>query len=560
MKRFYFIFILFLITLTYLSSFEKSDNILNLEIPDSTQVQILSIEEGSFFIGRITEIGDEKIKFETKYGVMTISIFEITDLKLVSDDQLKDGKYWFPNPNCSRLFFAPTGRMLKQGGGYFADYFIFFPTVTFGITDNFTLGGGFSILPGPGLDEQIILFTPKVGIKTSKKMDLAIGALVKLPESTSAGILYGVSTFGSLDKSVTFGLGYGYFDDALADKPIVVLGGELRTSRNISLVTENIADNYCGLRLYGSSLTFSVLNCIFSENEAISYAAGGGFSGNCTGEIMNCLITDNTAATGGGDWNSGGFSVWSEASVDFVNCTFVDNSAAYGAGLTVGGGGEATITNCILWGNSSDQIGFGEWNNAGGSLTVNYCDVQYEIDSIYVTPLSNLDWGDGNIDDDPLFTGTGDHPFSLQDPSLCVNAGIPDITGLGLPEYDLAGNPRMYGGRIDMGAYENQNVVVSSEEIIIPNITTLYQNYPNPFNPETTIGYQLPENGKVKLTVYNLKGQKMKTLVNDNLESGNHTVIWNGADDNNKYVASGIYFYKLETKNFKKTRKMILLK
>ncbi|MCK4653045.1 MAG: hypothetical protein KAU01_01205 [Candidatus Cloacimonetes bacterium] len=62
---------------------------------------------------------------------------------------------------------------------------------------------------------------------------------MKLPESTSAGILYGVSTFGSLDKSVTLGLGYGYFEDELADKPMIVLGGELRTSRSVSLVTEN---------------------------------------------------------------------------------------------------------------------------------------------------------------------------------------------------------------------------------------------------------------------------------------------------------------------------------
>ena len=241
MKTAYLTLIIFiLINFAQLFSIEKSNETINLEIPDSTQIQILTVEDGSSFIGRIIEVGEEELKFETKYGVLTFSIFEITELKLVSEDQFKEGKYWFPNPNCTRLFFAPTARMLKKGEGYFADYFVFFPTFTFGVTNNITLGGGFSILPGADLDEQIILFTPKVGIKTSKKMDLAIGALVvKLPESTSAGILYGVSTFGSLDKSVTFGLGYGYFDDELADKPIVVLGGESRTSRNISLVTEN---------------------------------------------------------------------------------------------------------------------------------------------------------------------------------------------------------------------------------------------------------------------------------------------------------------------------------
>ncbi|NQV18681.1 MAG: hypothetical protein HQ534_09085 [Armatimonadetes bacterium] len=264
MKSYYFTFIIFLLIIFYqLFSAGRSEGAISLGIPDSTQIQILTVEDGSSFKGRIIEVGEEEIKFETKHGIMTISVFEITDLKQVSKDQLKDGKYWFPNPNCSRLFFAPTARMLKQGEGYFADYFIFFPTVTFGITNNITLGGGFSILPGMDLDEQILLFTPKVGIKTSKKMDLAIGALVvKLPESTSAGILYGVSTFGSLDKSITVGLGYGYFDDELADKPIVVLGGELRTSRNISLVTENwvIPEKdtpviSAGLRFFGEKIS-----------------------------------------------------------------------------------------------------------------------------------------------------------------------------------------------------------------------------------------------------------------------------------------------------------------
>ena len=265
MKTIYFIFIVFLLIIfTQLFSAGRSERAISLRIPDSTQIQILTIEDGSSFKGRIIEVGEEEIKFKTRHGVMTISIYEITDLKLISEDQLKDGKYWFPNPNCSRLFFAPTGRMLKKGEGYFADYFIFFPTVNFGITSNISLGGGFSILPGLDLDEQVLLFTPKVGIKTSAKMDLAIGALVvKPPEDISSlGILYGVSTFGSLDKSLTVGLGLGYVEDELADKPIIVLGGELRTSRSISLVTENwlIPEKdtpilSMGLRFFGEKLS-----------------------------------------------------------------------------------------------------------------------------------------------------------------------------------------------------------------------------------------------------------------------------------------------------------------
>ncbi len=73
----------------------------------------------------------------------------------------------------------------------------------------------------------------------------------------------------------------------------------------------------------------------------------------------------------------------------------------------------------------------------------------------------------------------------------------------------------------------------------------LHGNYPNPFNPTTMISFSIPDESKVELTVYNIKGQKVKTLVNDNLAKGIHEVLWNGKDYHNKSVASGVYFYKL---------------
>ena len=73
----------------------------------------------------------------------------------------------------------------------------------------------------------------------------------------------------------------------------------------------------------------------------------------------------------------------------------------------------------------------------------------------------------------------------------------------------------------------------------------LQGNYPNPFNPTTKISFSIPDESKVKLTVYNIKGQKVRTLVNDQLESGLHDVIWNGRNDHNRSVASGVYLYKL---------------
>ncbi|MCK5051739.1 MAG: T9SS type A sorting domain-containing protein, partial [Candidatus Cloacimonetes bacterium] len=101
--------------------------------------------------------------------------------------------------------------------------------------------------------------------------------------------------------------------------------------------------------------------------------------------------------------------------------------------------------------------------------------------------------------------------------------------------------------------------VVGGDDIIIA-ATKLNGNYPNPFNPVTTIAYSIRETGKVTLQVYNIKGQLVKTLVNDVRETGNYTVTWNSRDNSNKTVASGVYFYKMKAQNYNNTKKMILMK
>ena len=86
------------------------------------------------------------------------------------------------------------------------------------------------------------------------------------------------------------------------------------------------------------------------------------------------------------------------------------------------------------------------------------------------------------------------------------------------------------------------------------------RTYPNPFNPTTTINYQLPEENPVELTIYNIKGQKVKTLVNEVLPVGEHSAIWNGKDSNGNQVSSGVYFYKMKAEKYSSTKKMILMK
>jgi len=94
--------------------------------------------------------------------------------------------------------------------------------------------------------------------------------------------------------------------------------------------------------------------------------------------------------------------------------------------------------------------------------------------------------------------------------------------------------------------------------------TMLNGNYPNPFNPVTSIAYSIKDAGNVTIEVYNLKGQLVKTLVNEVKETGDHTAIWNGTDNSNKSVSSGVYFYKMVSvgsiSTYTSSKKMILMK
>jgi len=95
---------------------------------------------------------------------------------------------------------------------------------------------------------------------------------------------------------------------------------------------------------------------------------------------------------------------------------------------------------------------------------------------------------------------------------------------------------------------------------MVPAGFALSQNYPNPFNPSTTIGFSLSNAGRVELSVYNVLGQNVTTLVSEYLAAGDHTVTWNGDDNDGNRVTSGVYFYKITTADFSETKKMILMK
>ena len=94
----------------------------------------------------------------------------------------------------------------------------------------------------------------------------------------------------------------------------------------------------------------------------------------------------------------------------------------------------------------------------------------------------------------------------------------------------------------------------------VPDVYALKQNYPNPFNPITKIQYQLPQDNIVKLSVYDIMGRKVKTLVNSTQSAGYKTIVWDATNDQGSMVSAGMYIYTIEAGDFRKTKKMILLK
>lgn len=163
------------------------------------------------------------------------------------------GVYYRSDPNTSRLLFAPTGRPLLKGEGYLTDYWVLFPGVAYGVTNNFTILAGVSVIPGLGISEQIKYIAPRVGFRASPNTWLSAGVLfVSFFGEFSAGIAFAVATHGAIDKSFTYGLGLGFSksgqgETKFADYPILLLGGSTRLSNSLALVSENwifLSDNF----------------------------------------------------------------------------------------------------------------------------------------------------------------------------------------------------------------------------------------------------------------------------------------------------------------------------
>jgi len=141
---------------------------------------------------------------------------------------------------------------------------------------------------------------------------------------------------------------------------------------------------------------------------------------------------------------------------------------------------------------------------------------------------------------------------------IFIDTRVNVVDLLEIKEYTRFAPIKIYNGTVYVsiaGTIYKIDKVTSLKEPEIPTKFMLYQNYPNPFNPSTTISYDLPQRSRVKLTIHNLLGQEVATLVNGEQEPGRYSVKFDASG-----LPSGIYFYRLEAGNFIEQKKMILIK
>ena len=328
---------------------------------------------------------------------------------------------------------------------------------------------------------------------------------------------------------------------------------------------------------------FRVINCTFQDNHGGEALRSGSQSKDST-MIINTRFLNNrpidslpeTAFGGGmaviGDYSSGSINCY------FYNCLFAENHTKdyiwSGANsIAVSSGAIAYLINCTLGNNTSDNdlganIGVVHnsylyiynsilYNNYPAEIymfTVNSGDSKLEVYNSLVhggseeirilTPDNVVYYDQSNIDTDPMWDTTSLYPYSLSYGSPCINTGTLDLPPeIELPETDLAGNPRVWDGQIDMGAYEYGPWVGVGYRPPVPPAPQI-SAAPNPFFHETTINFKVKEKGKQQIRVYDIHGNHISTLLDVTGLPGSGNIRWS-TGDNGHQLPAGVYIIEL---------------
>jgi hypothetical protein len=339
----------------------------------------------------------------------------------------------------------------------------------------------------------------------------------------------------------------------------VITGGKTPSGGGLHVTGTNTR-----VRISNSSIRGNIAHYLAATIDGWFSRGTGGAAHISDGAVMyldSCLITDNGAwepgtaffVTDGGMLHAttciftGNDVYWEQlfgpprtpgvvyagngAFVSIESCTFTGNNAP---GLFPPGSGfqhqtavlrlyngTATVRNTILVDNMDGTgMNLAVWDEGGSTVNVEYSCTTAEFP------------GTGNIVADPLFASIEGQVLNLQPDSPCIDAGDPALSD---PD----------GSRSDMGAIPFNGTTSENTSDAIPLRFSLEQNAPNPFNPTTSIAFTLSTSDNAKLAIYDITGRHVQTLLQQHLDAGVHSVMWDGTDTAGRHVASGVYLYRL---------------
>ncbi|NQV41803.1 MAG: T9SS type A sorting domain-containing protein [Candidatus Marinimicrobia bacterium] len=299
------------------------------------------------------------------------------------------------------------------------------------------------------------------------------------------------------------------------------------------VISNNTSGYGGGISIYQSSPTLENVNIL--ENHAILHG-GGIYIVEADPLLQRLQIRGNTA-----DNYGGGVYVLDRATPTFNQVSVLNNVCPLGGGgMVVHADGSPIIESSIFWGNIPEQIMLFDYGQPPNDVTVSYSDIMGGESGINLGE-GTVDWEEGNIEEDPWFCDPTANIFTLADDSPCIGSGEDGVNM----------------GALSIGCAVP---VAIDEDTSVPDQLILDQNYPNPFNPSTTIRYELADQSKVRLTVFDVRGQKVMMLQNAENPPGSYEVQWNGMDQSGSPVSTGVYLARLQAGGYNLTIKMLYLK
>jgi hypothetical protein len=383
--------------------------------------------------------------------------------------------------------------------------------------------------------------------------------------------------FRNCQDNATSGMGFDYPDklllknitfDSLQGGSVLEMGNSLLPEKTFKC--ENIA-----IRNFRPDDDPMVTG---GEGDGIGFSGSLHNEGRFSGTVVNLQVTDGLRIPNPG-WGPGtavSLFVYKHANVNLINTTIGNNTCR---GLTsfaanIDDGAVVNMYNTIMYHDSAWEISLGDPLNlslypATLNLSHNNIEGGEEWGAVNWHNQHTINWLEGNINQNPQWVGTGDTAYYLQDDSPCINAGTPmyedgmeppyireedgkyvlymhNMDTVHLPATDLAGNPRISGGRIDMGAYEYQDTTTfvaehpASRENVIDVVV-----YPNPFYVHSFVDFSLDEKSHIQIIITDLNGKIVNNFLDATLPKGNYKFTWKGDNDHGSSLKTGMYLLSI---------------